>query len=247
MSADWPFDDPEDRAVFSFRRIVREGSPVLLVTHDEGEGGWQFLDGGDVATQEEAALVGLGEITRIDPSLLQLSDLPPGWIAWRDGPGEPWKRAPADDEAERKVASDVEAFGWHVLLVPEDDEGPPFGYTIGLFKTFGHPEVAVFGLLDPETLHSLLNILGESVRQGRRYADGASGSGIIEGFDVRFREVPRAAYAEHFGYASRFYEGRDYPVLQCLWPDAAGHYPVEAAFDESLRRLQPLLGEPGQG
>jgi hypothetical protein len=241
MTADWPFDDPENVPVFTIKRITDGKSSILLVTRDEDESGWQFLDGGDV-DRDDATLVSLREITVLDPSLLQLADLPVGWIAWRDSGNAPWRRAPADDTVEQKILRDVAEFGWHVALIPEDDQGPPFGYTIGLFKTFGHPEIVVVGLTDPEMLHRFLNTLGEEVKCARRFTDGDSTPGIIERFEVRFALVPRSVYAEHFGYASWYYKGQNYPVLQCLWPDAQGKFPAEPGFDPVLRRLQPALG-----
>ena len=47
------------------------------------------------------------------------------------------------DEA---VAADVEKYGLSVMLVSEDDECPKFGYSIGLYRNFNHPEIIVFGL-----------------------------------------------------------------------------------------------------
>src|SRR5262245_43118607 len=100
MPVDRPFTDPETLAVFTLKRIVRGESPILRVTHDEGDGGWQFLDGGEVAV-EEATVVSLRQMTRIDPSVLELADLPLGWVASRAGPGQPSQRAPAVTEEDR--------------------------------------------------------------------------------------------------------------------------------------------------
>src|SRR5207248_113073 len=36
----------------------------------------------------------------------------------------------------KKLLADVERVGWHVVLVRPDEEGPGFGYTVGVFKTF---------------------------------------------------------------------------------------------------------------
>jgi hypothetical protein len=241
MSENWPFDDPENLAVFTLERIVRGWSPILRVTHDEDDGGWQFLDGGDVAI-EEASLVSLRCITEIDPSVLELADLPLGWVAVRASPGEPWQRTPAvtEDDGEQKLISDIEEFGWHVLKIPEGDEGPSFAYSVGLFRTFNHPEIVIFGL-DRDLMHRMINLIGEEVRQGRRFADGEAASGFLEGYDVRFHEVARRCYPEHFGYAHWLYKGDDFPVLQCLWPDMQGHFPTDPDFPESLRPRQPLL------
>jgi hypothetical protein len=87
---DWPFDQPQDCAVFSVRDIVFGGKPILFVSHDDD---WQFLTG-DVVSKEEAAVVGLGEIVQLDPSVLELADLPLGWIATRRSANANWERRP---------------------------------------------------------------------------------------------------------------------------------------------------------
>lgn len=243
MPADWPFTDAENLAVFTLKRIVRGESPILRVTHDEDDGGWQFLDGGEIAV-EEASLVSLRQMTRIDPSILELADLPLGWVADRAGPGEPWQRAPAvnEEDRERKLVSDIEEVGWHVIMVPEDDEGPSFAYSIGLFHTFGHPEIIIFGL-DLDLSHQMINLIGEEVRQGHRFADGHTASGILESYDVRFLYVARRQYREYFGYARWYYKDDDFPALQCLWPDKQGRFPMDADYAEALRARQPVLRE----
>jgi hypothetical protein len=243
MPADWPFADPENLAVFTLKRIVRGDAPILRVAHDEDDGGWQFLDGGEVAVKE-AALVSLREIIRIDPSILGLADLPLGWVADRAGPGEPWQRSPAisEEDRDRKLLSDIEEIGWHDIMIPEDDDGPPFTYSIGLFRTFDHPEIIILGL-DLDLMHQMINLIGEEIRQDRRFADGESVSGILEGYKVRFLHVVRRHYPEHFGYAHWYYKGDDFPALQCLWPDRQGRFPTDAGYPEPLRARQPLLAE----
>ena len=241
MSENWPFADPENLAVFTLKRIVRGESPILRVTHDEEDGGWQFLDGGEVVV-EEASLVSLRFVTQVDPSVLELADMPLGWVAERASPGEPWQRAAAvlEEDREGKLHSDVEEFGWHVVLIPEDDEGPAFAYSVGLFENLGHPEIVVLGL-DLDVMHRLINLIGEEVKRGRRLADGEVVSGILDGYDVRFLDVARRHYPERFGYARRYYKGDDFSVLQCLWPDRRGHFPTDPGFPESLRARQHSL------
>lgn len=91
MATTWPFPDPEETAVITLWRILRGESPLRLVTHDEDDGGWQFLDGEHVF-EEDAAVVALGEMVQFDESLLALADLPRGAYAWRAGAGQPWSR-----------------------------------------------------------------------------------------------------------------------------------------------------------
>ena len=45
----------------------------------------------------DAALVGLSEMVRHDPSVLELADMPPGWSATRETRDAPWKRVPPKD------------------------------------------------------------------------------------------------------------------------------------------------------
>lgn len=91
MLETWPFEDPENVAVITTDKIVKREGPILYVTHDEDDGMWQFLDGGEVR-EEDARILSLKEIVNIDPSLVQLCDLPLGWIAWREKTDSHWIR-----------------------------------------------------------------------------------------------------------------------------------------------------------
>ena len=88
----WPFEDPPNMAVITTRDIL-EGAAILLVSHDEVDGGWQFLPNRAVV-DADARIVGLREIWMLDPTVGTLADLPLGWQAWRAAPGDPWQRGP---------------------------------------------------------------------------------------------------------------------------------------------------------
>jgi hypothetical protein len=90
--SDWPFDQAPNVAAITVRAVL-EGAPILHVSHDKDDHGWQFLDGREVDV-EEARVVGMGEVLKLDPSLIEIADLPPGWIAWRESPSGPWNRQP---------------------------------------------------------------------------------------------------------------------------------------------------------
>ena len=91
----WPFDQPRNCAVFTTRKVLEGAEPILHVTHDFDDHGWQFL-GGD-ARGEDAKIIALHEAVELDPSVLQLADLPSGWHAWRDSIDSPWRREALDD------------------------------------------------------------------------------------------------------------------------------------------------------
>jgi len=95
MAPDWPFADPPETEVITLGRVARGESPLRLVTHDDDDGSWQFLDGEHVA-EEDALVIALGEMVQLDPSLASLADLPIGWHAWRDDGSHDWRRALGD-------------------------------------------------------------------------------------------------------------------------------------------------------
>ena len=99
MEPPWPFPDPPETAVIVLERILRGDSPLRLVTHDEDDGGWQFLDG-DHVFEADAVVVGLAEMVQFDPTLGEIvADLPAGWHAWRNDPGHAWRRAEGEPPA----------------------------------------------------------------------------------------------------------------------------------------------------
>ena len=97
---DWPFKDPINLAVISIRQIVFAKQPILHVTHDADDGGWQFL-GAETPSEKDATVVCLKEIVEIDPSVLKLSDMPVGWEAWRRDKNDEWliSKNPRQSEA----------------------------------------------------------------------------------------------------------------------------------------------------
>lgn len=72
---------------------VLAGAPILMVSHDEDDGGWQFLCGTTNAS-EDGRIVHLEEIVATDSTVTEVADLPLGWIAYRTAVGGEWKREP---------------------------------------------------------------------------------------------------------------------------------------------------------
>jgi len=93
---DWPWDQAPNVAAITVRSVL-EGAPVLHVSHDADDEGWQFLDGrpADIA---EGRLIAMHEVLRIDASLREIADLPVGWTAWRRSRSDPWLREPHPGE-----------------------------------------------------------------------------------------------------------------------------------------------------
>ena len=92
MIEDWPFQDPPAAKAIASARVMADES-ILLVTHDQADGGWQFLCG-STDRAVEVRPVELGLMVQKDPSLRELANLPLGWRAWRQSGKSPWLRGP---------------------------------------------------------------------------------------------------------------------------------------------------------
>ena len=88
---EWLFQDPENVATMTTRQVMRDGEPILWVSHDADDGMWQFHTGEQVA-MTDAMIVCLREVYDHDPTIGELADLPLGWKARRTAIGQPWHR-----------------------------------------------------------------------------------------------------------------------------------------------------------
>ena len=88
----------------------------------------------------------------------------------------------ARTEPERKVVADVQQHGWHVIKVLPEGDTPGWAYTIGLFHTFGHPEIILFGL-PLDTAHVLLNTAGAAIRAGKVFQPDVPYDDFVQGYD----------------------------------------------------------------
>jgi hypothetical protein len=154
-------------------------------------------------------------------------------------------RQDADDEYDQKLLDDVGKFGWHLVGIPADDEGPAYVFSVGIFHTFGHPEICIIGLNDSSLMAQIVNGIGELIRAGDVLEDWHANDEVLEEHACIFREVDRTHYAEYFGFARWFHEGDDFPILQCVWPDGTGRFPWDAHFAPGLLAAQPILAIAG--
>ena len=104
----------------------------------------------------------------------------------------------------RKVIHDVNTHGWHVVKVDVRDEHPGWAFSIGLFQTFQHPELLIFGL-ELDLMHRLINSLGEEVRAGRRFAADFEHDALLKGYRCALKPVDPVWYPHVLGFATWYY------------------------------------------
>lgn len=119
-----------------------------------------------------------------------------------------------------------------------DDEGPAFGYTIGLFG-LGHPELVIVGA-NMETTSAVLNNLAQRIKDGANFVPGEL---------VTFDEWPHSIIAEELPNpgeilfaANRFYcrpRWASVPALQLSYDDKAGRFPWEDDYAAPDKQPRP--------
>lgn len=144
--------------------------------------------------------------------------------------------------SDKKLLSDINTHGWHVLKIMGDDNGPGFCYSVGLFKTFKHPEILIIGL-KLDLAHTLINNIGEDIRTGKNFLSGQFYKDILDGYECLMLDVNKDYYDQYFGYAKWYYKNNDFPVLQCIYPTVKGVFPWDKFWPNEIKNLQPVLGQ----
>lgn len=254
-------------------RHVAEGAPALLAARDElataGGCEWRFLCGAERRGEGELVAVRLVEVVERDPSAAEIVLHPRGTALeredaegrWRTGEGpvlfpqRPSRRFPGLDPRyaprpgepldafDLAILADVAQHGFHVVAVAFEGEPEGHAFTVGLFRTHDHPEIAIFGLAPEEAAAAVARAAGR-VRSGERLDAGGVAEEIVPGRRVAFRRIAARHLPAHLGHAVWYHGGALFPALQGLWADEEGHFPWDRWFPRELRDRQPYLFEP---
>lgn len=85
------FKEQGNTMVITTKDILLGLKSILLVSHDFEDGMWEFLDN-EKLDENEACIVSLDEIIKLDDSLRVLHELPLGWIAYRNSINDLWNK-----------------------------------------------------------------------------------------------------------------------------------------------------------
>ncbi len=150
-----------------------------------------------------------------------------------------------DDAGDEKLLADIHEHGWHVVGVPDDDEGPGFCFTVGIYLRTLQPEILMMGV-PIEPTHRVLNAIAEYLMAGGTITPDMRYPDFVDGREVLFRPMHQTQFHEYLGCANWFYRPSDtsFPALQCIWPDLQGRFPHEEGFDSRFAGRQIDLSLP---
>jgi hypothetical protein len=250
---------------------VAHGAPILFAAreaHDAaGACEWEFGCGAEVDGVGDARLVPLEEIVRRDPTAVEIVLHPRGTALEREAaharwhtevgpvlfprrpsrrwprfdPQYPPRRGEPLDASDLRLMADVAQHGYHVVSGASNGDEPAFAFSVGMFRTFDHAEVAMFGLT-PDALQTAVRRIGERIRAGERFDEEDVHEGLVEGRTVAFRRIVPRHYAARLGHAVWYHGGARFPALQAIWTED-GMFPWDRWYPRALRATQPVLFE----
>lgn len=139
------------------------------------------------------------------------------------------------------ILKDIKNHRVHIAYVESDGYNPSFGYSIGLFKEFNHPELIIIGL-DDESTGAIINNAKKEIEKGVKFIEKINYSDFLVDLPVQFLEVKKEHYSDYLGYAGWYNDNSiNFPTLQIVWPDRKGIFPWELGFNEKFKFKQPIL------
>jgi hypothetical protein len=96
------------------------------------------------------------------------------------------------EDLSKIVSANVCDYGWHCVNVIEDDGHPPWSYTIGLYETYGFPELIIGR--SRATAHHILETIASRLEKGETPDLESPALNLIPGVYCLYREVLHRYY-----------------------------------------------------
>ncbi|WP_123868260.1 hypothetical protein [Flavobacterium hercynium] len=85
------FKESDNTAVFTTKYVVYENKEITTVYHFKEDGTWQFSSNDKVENFEDVVMiVAIKQIVKRDKTILEIADLPLGFVAHRNSKKEKW-------------------------------------------------------------------------------------------------------------------------------------------------------------
>jgi len=143
--------------------------------------------------------------------------------------------APEDEKKREYLAlidHHIEKYGFHVTYVLEEKNFTPFGYSTGLFKNFGIPEVFVSGL--PNGLTNTVITNYAEIYKEKQITFHQKLNELIDRFPVYLIPVESSVLEERVLASYRLYDGPEFESIQVIYPDLNGYFPEDKNYDYDM-------------
>ena len=144
------------------------------------------------------------------------------------------------DDLLEQTKLNITKFGLQVIMVTSTNYSPSFAYSIGLTKSYNHPEIICFGLSN-NLAHEIINDVAEIVKKGEIIESGKIYSEIFKDSRATFLEVDKKNIPDYFGAGLNYYGNEKFNAFQLIWTDRNDKFPWEEYFEEEFLYKQPLL------
>ncbi|SEC23531.1 protein of unknown function [Maribacter dokdonensis] len=139
------------------------------------------------------------------------------------------------------IDNDIREFGFHVTYVLEEKDFTPFGYSTGLYKNFGIPEVFVSGL--PNGLTNTLITNYAKIFKENQLTYNQKVDTLIDRFLVYLIPVESISLKEKVLASARLYDGYDFESVQIIYPDLNGCFPEDKNYDYDMEIFGSIKNE----
>ncbi|KUJ52222.1 DUF4262 domain-containing protein [Chryseobacterium sp. JAH] len=144
-----------------------------------------------------------------------------------------------------QTVQNINKFGLQVILVGSTDYLPSFAYSIGLQKSYNHPEIICFGL--PSNLaHGIINDIARIIKNGEKINSKKIYTNIFDNSRAVFLNVDKVNIPDYFGACLNYYGDEKFDALQLIWTDRNDIFPWEESFEDEFLYKQPLLDRNGE-
>ena len=138
------------------------------------------------------------------------------------------------------IDDNIAKHGFHVTYVMEQKDFTPFGYSTGLFRSFGIPEVFVSGLPNGLTNTLICNYAERFKDQKIPILEFIEE--LIDRFPVYLTKVSPLDLQEEILASFRLYEDEEFECLQIIFPDLNGKFPHETGYEYDQKIFGELMG-----
>jgi len=104
------------------------------------------------------------------------------------------------DAEEKDAIEKIETYGWMVMNIKDEPGKSGWSYTIGMYETYGHPEIIIFGM-SVDSRHSILNWIGKNIKEGKPFAAEQEHDWVLTEYGCWSKPVQKRWYYSLLGWA----------------------------------------------